>query len=54
MRGSWKCGEAVILTDTCGVTPDLSIPGVVETHPFRDAPGLYLVLDVSFGGADDL
>lgn len=35
----------VTLTDTSGAMIDLSIPGVVETHPFRDAPGLYLVLD---------
>ena len=28
-----------------GVTPDLSVPGVVETHPFHDAPGWYVVLD---------
>ena len=24
---------------------DLSVPGVVETHPFRDLPGWYVVLD---------
>ena len=33
------------MTEMCTAMTDLSIPGVVETHPFRDAPGLYLVLD---------
>ena len=29
----------------CGAMSDLSVPGVVETHPFHDAPGCYIVLD---------
>lgn len=42
------------LTDTCGATIDLSVPGVVETYPFGDVPGLYLVLDGTYEIADDL
>ena len=45
MRGSWRFGEAVILTDTSTAMIDLSVPGVVETHPFGDVPGCYVVLD---------
>lgn len=45
MRGSWRCGEGVILTGTCGAMTDLSVPGVVETYPFGDLPGCYIVLD---------
>ena len=44
MRDTWKSGEGVTLTDTSTAMTDMSIPGVVETYPFRDAPGLYLVL----------
>ena len=33
------------MTDTSTAMTDLSVPGVVETHPFRDAPGWYVVLD---------
>ena len=36
---------AGISTDTSGAMSDLSVPGVVETHPFHDAPGWYVVLD---------
>lgn len=36
-----------ILTDTSGAMIDLSVPGVVETHPFHDAPGWYVVLDAA-------
>ena len=28
-----------------GAMSDLSVPGVVETHPFEDLPGFYIVLD---------
>lgn len=34
------------MTDTSGaMIIDLSVPGVVETHPFGDVPGCYIVLD---------
>lgn len=33
------------MTDTCGAMTDLSVPGVVETYPFHDLPGCYIVLD---------
>ena len=45
MRGLWTYGKDVILTGMSGAMTDLSVPGVVETHPFRDAPGWYVVLD---------
>lgn len=35
----------MILTGTCGAMTDLSVPGVVETYPFGDLPGCYIVLD---------
>ena len=35
----------MILTDTSTAMTDLSVPGVVETHPFHDAPGWYVLLD---------
>lgn len=36
---------AGISTDTSGAMIDLSVPGVVETYPFGDLPGCYIVLD---------
>ncbi|WP_291478201.1 hypothetical protein [Corynebacterium sp.] len=36
------------------ILADLSVPGIVETWPFRDVPGLYLVVDVPHEIADDL
>ena len=45
MRGSWKSGEGVIWTDMSTAMTDMSIPGVVETYPFGDAAGWYVVLD---------
>ena len=45
MRGSWRFREGVALLDMCGAMSDLSVPGVVETYPFRDLDGWYVVLD---------
>ena len=33
------------MTEMCTAMTDLSVPGVVETHPFHDAPGWYVLLD---------
>ena len=35
----------MILTGMSTAMIDLSVPGVVETHPFGDVPGWYVVLD---------